>query len=66
MKIRFKRTILVEVAKTKLQETWDKPFNRWDELRVEKIDTQGKVANLTDYNGDVFLSVPTDAYEVVA
>lgn len=65
MKIRFKKLILVEVVKTKLQETWDKPLAKWDELSVEKIDAQGKTANLTTYDQDVYLNVPVDAYEVL-
>ena len=62
----MKRDILVEVLKTSLQETWDKPLFRWDILNVDKMTVEGKWSDLTDYNGDVFLSVPTDAYEVLS
>jgi hypothetical protein len=63
MKIRILKTVLVEVEKTKLNEVWDKQLCRWDELNVEKIDVAGKFAHLTDYNGDVYLHVPIDAFE---
>jgi hypothetical protein len=66
MKVRIKRTILVEVVKPRLQEVWDKPLERWQELFIETLDLQGKTANLTDYSGDTYLSVPVDAFEVVA
>ena len=66
MKVRIKKTVLVEVEKYKLNEVWDKQLCRWDELNVEKVDVQGKFANLLAEDGDVYLSVPTDAYEVIA
>jgi len=65
MKVRIKKTVLVEVEKTKLNEVWDKQLSRWDELNVEKMDVQGKFANLTVFDGDVYLSVPVESFEVV-
>lgn len=65
MKVRIKRDILVEIIKVKLQETWDKSLCRWDELNVAVMDAQGKFANLTTTDGDIYLLVPTDAFEVV-
>ena len=65
MKIRIKKTVLVEVEKTKLNEVWDKQLCRWDELNVEKMDIQGKFTNLTTRDGDVYLMVPSESFEVV-
>ena len=66
MKVRIKKTILVEVEKYKLNEVWDKQLNRWDELNVEKMDVQGKFANLLAADGDVYLSVPVESFDVVS
>jgi hypothetical protein len=65
MKVRIKKTVLVEVEKYKLNEVWDKQLNRWDELNVEKMDVQGKFATLLAVDGDVYLSVPVESFEVV-
>ena len=66
MKIRITKYVLVEVQKNKIDEIWDKSLQRWDELNVEKMDVQGKVANLTAANDDVYLSVPVDSFEVLS
>lgn len=66
MKVRIKKTVLVEIEKRKLNEIWDKQLSRWDELNVANMDVQGRFANLTTTDGDVYLLVPTDAYEVVS
>ena len=66
MKIRITKSILVEVEKPHLQEVWDKQLNRWDELNVESIQHSGKTANFVTYDGDVFLSVPVESFEVVS
>ena len=65
MKVRIKKSVLVEVEKAKLNEVWDKHLSRWDELNVSDMDVQGKFANLTTTDGDVYLSVPVDSFEVV-
>ena len=65
MKIRLKRDVLVEVEKTTLQEVWDKQLYRGNEMHVDNIDVEGKWANLTTYDRDVYINVPVDAYEVV-
>ncbi len=65
MKIRILKTVLVEIQKTKLEEVWDKQLTRWDELRVESINVVGKFAHLTTYEGDVYMHVPLEAFEVV-
>ena len=66
MKIRILKNVLVEIQKTRLDEVWDKSLQRRDELNVENINVDGKYANLTTYDGDIILSLPTDAYEVVS
>ena len=65
MKVRIKKTVMVEVDKAKLNEVWDKQLCRWDELNVASMDVQGKFANLTTTDGDVYLMVPSDSFEVV-
>jgi hypothetical protein len=66
MKIRMKRDVLTEVYKPKLDEVWDKQLYRGNELHVDSAIVEGKWANLTDYDGDVILNIPVDAYEVLA
>jgi len=66
MKIRILKGVLVEVEKTKLQEVWDKQLRRWDEMYVESLNYNGRFANLTTYDGDVYLSVPSDAFEILS
>ena len=63
MKIRFLKTVAATVEKTRLQENWDKTFNRWQELQVEEIFIAGNTATLKTYEGDFVLMVPTDAFE---
>lgn len=63
MKIRFLKTVVSVVEKPRLQETWDKTFNRWDELRIEEMFVTGKTATLKTYDGDYVVLVPTDAFE---
>jgi hypothetical protein len=55
----------VEVEKTKLQEVWDKQINRWDELLIETIHPNGDAVDLVSYDGDVYLNVPKDYFEVL-
>lgn len=66
MKVRILKPKLVEVEKTKLQEVWDKQLNRWDELSVESIQLNGRYSNLVTFDGDVYLNIPMDCYEVLA
>ena len=63
MRIRFLKTITVDVEKPRIHETWDKTFNRWAELQVEEVFLSGKVATLKTYDGDLLLNVPADAFE---
>lgn len=66
MKVRILKSKLVEVEKTKLNEVWDKQLNRWDELLIETVQPNGRCSNLVAYDGDVYLNVPSDAFEVLA
>jgi hypothetical protein len=68
MKIRVLRNTLVEVQKPRLQETWDKQLRKWDEVRVESINYAPgkKTANVVTYEGDVILSIPADAFELLS
>lgn len=64
MKIRFVKNVLVEVIKPRLEETWDKEYRKWDELKVESIVGESKV-NITTKEGDILLDVPLDSFEYV-
>jgi len=67
MKIRFVKACVVEVQKARLNETWDKGFNRWDELYVESLHYPNpKIANVITREGDILVEVPINAFEVVA
>lgn len=65
MKIRFKKNVVVEVENLRLQETWDKNYRRWEEIRVDNIITAGSVAIIGTYEGLTLHNVPTEAFEVV-
>jgi len=55
----------VELQKTRLNETWDRYLNKWDEISIESINVVGKFAHLTTRDGDVIQHIPVDAFEVV-
>jgi hypothetical protein len=65
MKIRFKKNVVVDVKKSRLDEVWDKQYRKWDELRVDNVVSDGAVADLFTYEGDILQNVPTEAFEVV-
>ena len=65
MKIRFIRSTLVEVEKYRLQEIWDRAFNRWDEVEADTITYQGSKAIIGTREGDTLLGVPIDSFEVL-
>lgn len=65
MKIRFLRTILVDVYKSHMEEVWDKQFNKWDELLVESINYYNKGACIYTFDGDVLQDVAIDSFEVI-
>ena len=62
MQIIFKRDVLIEVEKTKLEETWDKQYRKWDVLNVEIIAERGSEVNICTAEGDVLWNVPKDAF----
>ena len=64
MKIRFTRNVLVEVIKPRLEETWDKEYRKWEELKVESIVGEDKVT-ITTKEGDILLDVPLNSFEYV-
>lgn len=65
MKVRILKNVLVEIEKPNLGEVWDKQLCRWDILRIESIDTAGKFAHLITYEGDIYLHVPQDSFEIL-
>jgi hypothetical protein len=65
MKIRFVKTALVEVEKYRLQEVWDKLYNRWDEVEADTITYRGSKAIIGTQEGDTLFDVPVDSFEVL-
>lgn len=65
MKIRFLKSITVDVEKPRLKETWPKSFHRWEELMVDEVFEQGRLATLKTYEGDFIVAVPTESFEKV-
>ena len=65
MKVRINKDVLVEVEKTKIDEVWDKQLRRWDEFQLTSIDIVGNYANFTTFDEDVYLQVPTDAFDLI-
>ena len=67
MKVRMKRSVTVDVQKARIDELWDKQLRRWDELDVESTlpSGDGRTSNLITYDGDVYLFVPNDSFEMV-
>lgn len=65
MKIQFKRNVMVEVEKPKLEEVWDSSFPRWAELKIDSIIDCGESVNIYTAEGDVLLGVPKDAFVVL-
>ena len=65
MKIRFLKTISVDLEKPKLNEVWDKTFNRWDELVVEDIfPGKGNIGTtIKTIEGDFLIGVPDGSFE---
>jgi hypothetical protein len=63
MKIRFLKTVAAVVEKTRLQETWEKTFNRWDELKVAEVFIVDKNVTIKTEDGDYILLVPPDSFE---
>jgi hypothetical protein len=61
-RVRFEKSVLVEVEKPRLQEVWDKQFNRWDELVVQAYEEAGNFANLHDLDGNTYWNVPRDSF----
>lgn len=65
MKIRFTKTIGVDVEKVRLNEIWNKTFYRWQELQVESVyPAAGGMAAVKTLEGDSFL-IAKDAFEKV-
>lgn len=65
MKIRILKDILIEVYKSKIEETWDKQLNRWTELNIKSAVVNGSYADLHSYNGDIYRDIPLLYLEVI-
>lgn len=66
MRVRMLKNVLVEMKKVRMDEVWDRHLTKWQELNLEKIDTQGDWAYLTTTDGDIYLDVPTNAFQVLS
>jgi hypothetical protein len=65
MRIRFVKTCVVDVEKIRLQEIWDKAFNRWDEVNAESLQYSNNKVDIVTKDGDVLIGVPIESFEVV-
>jgi hypothetical protein len=67
MKLRFKKSVVIDVQKARIDELWDKQYRRWDEINIETINPNPdkKTSHVITSDGDVLLFVPVDAYEVI-
>lgn len=63
MKIRFLKTLTLDVESPRLEEVWYKTYPKWTELYIEEIYPSEKNATLKNENGDFILNVPLDAFE---
>lgn len=65
VKIKFRKTLWVDVNKVRLEEVWDREFRTGEELIVETISDGGPTTAILLPEGDVLLDVPVDAYEQI-
>ena len=65
MKIRFTRTLAVEVEDPRCDEHWDKTYFKWTEVLIEQVYRTGNTATLKTYEGTYLLGVPSDAFEML-
>lgn len=63
MKIRFLKTLTLDVESPRMEEVWYKTFPKWAELYVDEIYISEKNATFKIENGDFILNVPLDAFE---
>lgn len=67
MKIRFTQNTLLDVFKSKLDETWDREFHKWSTINVERIEDLGNnTVNLILDNDDVILNVKKNTFEPIS
>lgn len=65
MKIRFMKSLSVDVEKPRTKEVVDRSFRKWDELTVEEIYLCENEATIETYEGDFLLHVPSDSFEKI-
>lgn len=63
MKIRFTKTVAVDIESPRDSEVFSKSYARWDEVKVQDIFTSGKFATIKLENGDFLHGVPADSFE---
>jgi hypothetical protein len=65
MKIRILRSILIEKYDRRMDEIWDKQLNKWTELNVNSIVSNGSTTDLYTCDGDIYRSLPNSAFELI-
>lgn len=65
MKIRFLKTLTLDVENPRMEDVWYKTFPKWKELSIEEIYTtaNGRYVTLKTTDGDYILNVPVDSFE---
>lgn len=66
MKVKFKKNVTVDYEEARTTEVYDKNFYRGDDFNDVGIEKLSKnFSNIHFVNGDLAMSVPNDAFEVI-
>jgi hypothetical protein len=66
VKIKFKKNVTVDYEETRINEVFDKNFYRGDVLEGAGVEQLSRnFSNIHLVNGDLAISVPNDAFEVI-
>ncbi len=63
MKIRFLKTLTLDVETPRMEDTWYKTFNRWEEISVEEVFSTATSITFKTNDGNFILNVPLNAFE---
>lgn len=61
----FNRDVDCDYYDRRMDETYPKFFRRWNQLRIERDEFDGKMLLLFLDNGDIVSDVPADAVSIV-
>lgn len=62
MRVRFVKNVDCDLYDRKLDETYPKYYQRWDEISVDSIEDIDSHANLVLSNGDTALDIPKNSF----